>query len=371
MAKKVFIVRYISASKIILFVLAIFLVGAFDSVGGAEQEKPKPRPVKVEKVIKKSVRPYITLIGTAEPSMKSTAASEVQGLVIDFPVRAGQAVREGDILARVESTPLLHELKQAEAGLAEAEANYQNALADFETKEALFKTKAISSRDYDDIRFRVNALNQKIAALKAKIEPIHYQIDKCVIRAPYLGVITEEHTQKGQWLTRGGPVVTLVNLDPIRVSVPVPDRYIQSIKPGDRVQLDIEFVTKGKKITGRVSYIIPQGNEKARTFPVHVLVENRNNEIMPGMSAQVHFPTGEPYEALLIHKDAFSGNGEQDHVFVIRDGKAELVSVKKGRAYGSLVVTEGSLSAGEMVVVEGNERLRPGQEVEAIENNQK
>ena len=92
---------------------------------------------------------------------------------------------------------------------------------------------------------------------------------------------------------------------------------------------------------------------------------------MPGMSAQVHFPTGEPYEALLIHKDAFSGNGEQDHVFVIHDGKAELVSVKKGRAYGSLVVTEGSLSAGEMVVVEGNERLRPGQEVEAIENNQK
>lgn len=368
MKQKVFIIRYVPALKIFLICLSLCILGNLDSLEGAEQKKPRPSPVKVEKVIKKPVRPYIILIGTVEPSMRSTAASEVQGLVIDFPVRAGQAVQEGDILARVESTPFLHELKQAEAGLAEAEANYQNALADLETKEALFKTKAISIRNYDDIRFRVNALNQKIAALKARIEPIHYHLDKCVIRSPYSGVITKEHTQKGQWLTRGGPVVTLVNLDPIRVSVPVPDRHIQSIKPGDLVQLDLEFINKGKKITGQISYIIPQGNEKSRTFPVHVLVENRDHAIMPGMSAQVHFPTGEPYEALLIHKDAFSGNGEQDHVFVVRNGKAERVSVKKGRAYGSLVVTEGHLSAGEMVVVEGNERLRPKQEVEAIEN---
>jgi RND family efflux transporter MFP subunit len=161
-----------------------------------------------------------------------------------------------------------------------------------------------------------------------------------------------------------------VNLDPIRVTVPVPDRHIQSLKPGESVQIDIEFIAKGSKITGQISYIIPQGNEKARTFPVHVLIENRGHAIMPGMSARVHFPIGEPYEALLIHKDAFSGNGEQDHVFVIRDGKAERVSVKKGRAYGSLVVTEGQLSAGELVVVEGNERLMPGQEVEAVENKQ-
>ena len=71
------------------------------------------------------------------------------------------------------------------------------------------------------------------------------------------------------------------------------------------------------------------------------------------MSANARFPIGEPYRALLIHKDAFSGSSEQDHVFVVRQGKAERVPVKKGRAYGSLIVTEGDLLAGEPVVVEG------------------
>jgi len=355
--------------KILLLCLPFFILGAIDPVRGAEKKAP-PRPVKAEKIIKKSVRPMITLIGTAEPSMKSIAASEVEGLVTEFPAKAGQAVRTGDLLARVETTPLSLDLKQAEAGLAEAEVNYQNALSDLETKEALFKTKAISIRDYDEVRYRANALNQKIAALKTRIESIHYNLDRCAIKAPFAGVVIEEHTQQGEWLRKGGPVVTLINLNPMRITVPVPDRYIRFIEPGEAVEIDFEFLNPQKRIGGKVSHIIPQGNEKARTFPVHVLFDNGNHKIMSGMSGRVHFPVGEPYEALLIHKDAFSGNGEKDHVFAIRNGKAEQVSVKKGVAYGSLVVTEGELSAGEMVVVEGNERLRPGQEVKVIENTQ-
>ncbi len=355
--------------KILILSLLLFILGTLAPASGAENKIPA-RPVKVEKIIKKPVRPVVTLIGTAEPSMKGIAASEVEGLVTEFPVKAGQSVRPGDLLARVETTPLMLDLKQAEAGLTEAEVNYQNALSDLETKEALFKTKAISNRDYDDVRYRANALNQKIAALKTRIDSIHYNLERCAIRAPFAGVVIEEHTQQGEWLRKGGPVVTLINLNPMRITVPVPDRYIQSIGPGETVEIDFEFLNPQNRIRGKVSYIIPQGNEKARTFPVHVLFDNGNHKIMSGMSARVHFPVGEPYEALLIHKDAFSGNGETDHVFVVRDGKAEQVPVKKGYAYGSLVVTEGELSAGEMVVVEGNERLRPGQEVTVIGNKQ-
>ena len=367
MHQKIFVISRDLGLKALLLCLLFFFLGVIDPVSGAEKKTPA-KPVKIEKIIKKSVRQVITLIGNTEPSMKGTAASEVEGLVTEFPVRAGQTVRAGDLLARVETTLLSLELKQAEAGLAEAEVNYQNILSDLETKEALFKTKAISSRDYDNVRYSANALKQRIAALKVRIEAIHYNLERCAIRAPFAGVVIEEHTQQGEWMRKGGPVVTLINLNPMRIIVPVPDRHIQFIEPGQTVEIDFEYMNPRQRREGRVSHIIPQGNLKARTLPVHVLLDNPGNNILSGTSSLVHFQVGEPYEALLINKDAFSGAGEQDHVFVIRNGKAEQVSVRRGHAYGSLIVTEGVLSDGEMVVVEGNERLRSGQEVRIIEN---
>jgi multidrug efflux pump subunit AcrA (membrane-fusion protein) len=78
---------------------------------------------------------------------------------------------------------------------------------------------------------------------------------------------------------------------------------------------------------------------------------------------------GQAYEALLVSKDAFSTSGDDHHVFVVRDDQAHSVRVKKGQAFGSLIVTEGVLSDHEMVVVEGNERLRAGQRVRVVEGD--
>ena len=161
--------------------------------------------------------------------------------------------------------------------------------------------------------------------------------------------------------------MTIADMDPILVTVPVPDRYINSIKPGQFVDLEFEYIKKDRKITGSVRNIIPLGNEKSRTFPVQVSVNNRRFPILAGMSSRVSFPVGKAYDALLVNKDAFSTSGDDHHIFVVRDDKALSVRVKRGQAFGSLIATEGSISKGEMVVVEGNERLRAGQKVQVIE----
>ncbi len=356
----------------IFFILAV-LVSVAVPLPGVLGLTPRVEasPVVVERVVQKSVRPITTLIGTAEPYRKSIVAPEVEGLVVDFLVSKGQWIKKGEVLVRIEKRPLLLERKFAEANLAEAKANYENALSELRRTKELYEKKSIASRAYEDALYVAEAMKKKILALEARIETIQYQIEKCDISAPFKGFVVDEHTQVGQWLKKGGEIVTIVEMDPILVMIPVPDRYIHFIKVGQKVNLEFDFLPGRKKRKGVIRDIIPEGNEKSRTFPVQISVANKDFSILAGMSSRVRFPAGRSYKALLVNKDAVVTSGGSYHLFVVRDGKAILVPVTKGQAYGSLIVVEGGLSSGDMVVVEGNERLRSGQKVEVIRGSGK
>jgi RND family efflux transporter MFP subunit len=295
-------------------------------------------------------------------------ASEVEGPVNDFSGQLGKRIEKGEILAEIERTPLLLDLKQAEASLAEANENYKNALSELRRTEELFKKKSISSRQYDIARYAANALKQKIRALGVRIEAIKYDIERCSIKAPFSGFVIEEHTQVGQWLRKGGDVVTIVDMDPILVTVPVPDRYIYFIEPGQKVNLAFEFLPGKKDREGKVRSIIRKGDEKARTFPVQIRVSNQDFSILEGMSSTVRFPVGKSFQPLMVNKDAVVSSSDRHHIFIVKDGKAQMIPIIKGQAYGSLVVINGEVKAGDLVVVEGNERLQPDQEVSIIES---
>jgi RND family efflux transporter MFP subunit len=359
------------ARATLAFFLFVGVGWTTSSAFGETRKKIPSAPVRVEKIVEQSVRPFVSLIGTAEPYKKSTVASETAGMVVEFAVRLGQKVRKGDALAEVEKRPLILDRKEAEAALAEAQENHKNAMSDLQRNEELVQKKAISDRQYDDARYRANALNQKIAALKARIEGIEYDLAKCRIKAPFAGFVVAEHTQVGQWLEKGGEVVTIVHMDSILITVPVPDRYVRYIKPGQVVDLSFEFTTGGESKQGRVRDVIPLGNEKARTFPVQLEVDNPDFSILAGMSASVRFPVGNPTTVLLVNKDAVVTNGDQHHIFIVNDDKAHLIPVKKGGAHGSQVAIQGDVAAGQRVVVEGNERLRPEQPVEILANSEK
>jgi RND family efflux transporter MFP subunit len=359
---------YLFLKFVLVFTLLIWVGLPVTVVSGQSNKRPAA-PVKVEKIVQKTVRPFVTLIGTAEPFRISTVASEVEGLVTDFSAQLGKRIKKREILAEIERSPLFLDLKYAEASLAEASENYKNALSELQRTEELFKKKSISSRQNDIARYAANALKQKIRALEIKIEAIKYDIERCSIKAPLSGFVVKEHTQVGQWLRKGGDVVTIVDMDPILVTVPVPDRYIYFIEPGQSLDLAFEFLPGKKDREGKVRSIIRKGDEKARTFPVQITVTNKDFSILEGMSSVVQFPVGKSFQSLLVNKDAVVSSSEQHSIFIVKDGKAQMIPIIKGQAYGSHVVINGEVRAGDQVVVEGNERLQPGQEVRIIESH--
>ena len=335
----------------------------------AAAQRPVPQggtasPVGYTEVRDYPVRRSVQLPGTVESRMRSLVASELGGLVMEFLAREGDTVGKGQPLAQLRTTnpelrrdAALAQLKEGQARLKLAERNRERA-------SELFEAKVISRQQYDDAFYEFNAWQGRVDSLTADIARINDDIERCTIRAPFAGAVTAEHTQVGQWLAAGDPVVELLSLDELEIRVEVPEQYFRDLNPGARARVTFEALP-GYTAAGQVTAIVPRADPTARTFPLKVRISNKEGRIGVGMLAQVGFPAGESYRATVVPKDAVIRRGPQEFVYLMNgDNTVRLVEVKTGEGVGSWVAVRGEVRAGEKVVTRGNERLFPGQSVQ-------
>jgi RND family efflux transporter MFP subunit len=313
--------------------------------------------------MEQEVRRSVRLTGTVESRGSSRVAAEVEGLVLRLAAREGDPVRRGDPLVELRRTNLELRLRQARGQLEEARARLDLAESNLERNSDLLRSGVISQREYDDAYSERAAWQGRIDTLEAEIDRVEVDLRRCVIRAPFDGVVVEELTDVGQWLDVGAPVADLVALDRLEVRVDVAEHYYPSLLAGTLASVSFESMP-GVALEGELAAIVPRADPQARTFPVKVRVRNEDRRIGVGMLAQVSLPLGEPYRATLVPKDAVVSQGPRQIVYRINgDDTVEPVGVRVGRGIGAWIVVEGPLEAGARVVTRGNERLIPGQPV--------
>lgn len=347
------------AAAFCMMVMAGF---AGDAVGADEQPQVKKSPVRVAPVEIKPVAEQISLVGTTEAVAESTIASEVAGVVEHFPVREGDYVRKGDLLVQLRITYRKLRLKGARASRERTLASLKNAEKELNRVSKLREANSVSEKAYDDALYNHRALSQELLRNEVEIEQLQYDIDQTRVAAPFSGFVAREHTQVGEWISAGGPVVTLIDLGSVRITVDVPERYIVKMTPAGQADVRIAALSD-ERLSGDITGILPQGNPDARTFPVRVTVANPGLKIKSSMEASVTFNLADRKDAMLVPKDAIVTSGARRHVVTVVDGLAMPVGVKIAGYYGSSVAVEGNLKAGDTVVIRGNERLRPGQAV--------
>jgi RND family efflux transporter MFP subunit len=323
-----------------------------------------PGPVRFTEAREQEVQGTVHLPGSVESRIMSVVASEVAGLVDALRVREGDRVRKGRVLARLRTSSLELRRDASAAQLKEAEARLKLAERSLERARGLSESGVLSQQQLDDAFYEYTAWQGRVEQLTVEIARIDLDLERCDIRAPFTGVVVAERTDVGEWIDVGGPVVEMVSLDNLEVRVEVPERYFRSLRPGVEARVTFESIP-GVSLTGRVNAIIPRADPQARTFPLRVLIQDRDGDIGVGMLAQVALPSGESYRATLVPKDAVVGEGADQHVFLI-DGASTVtrVPIRTGAGYGDWVVVEGALHAGQKVVTRGNERLQPGQAVQ-------
>jgi membrane fusion protein (multidrug efflux system) len=345
--------------------LTLFLI-LFLEVGSlAWAQGQPPTPVVVSPVLQRQVRDSVVLVGTATPRVTSLFASEVEGLVKELYVGEGDAVKKGQVLAKLGSSALAIQLEVAKAARNEATERYLQAKAELERSVKLRRSESIAEKKFLDDRFEAMAWEKRVRQREAQISQLNDLLAKKTIRARFSGFVAKKHTEVGQWVEKGGGIVTLIDLEYVHVVVQVPERYVDKIRLGEKASVSVESVGN-KRFPGKIIAVIPEGDREARTFPVKVEIENKNVRIKSGMLSQVTFSLGKPYPTLLVPKDALVNRDNQQFVFIHQNDIVNLVRLDVKGYHGGMAEVAGEVKPGLLVVIRGNERLRDGQKVVVI-----
>ncbi|MBC2744046.1 MAG: efflux RND transporter periplasmic adaptor subunit [Desulfosarcina sp.] len=362
----------ISTKTMRLFILllaatiALPVSGLSQDKSGAANRRP-PSPVTVVPVVEQSIARQVTLVGSVEAVATSMVAAEVGGVVEAFPAKEGRRAKKGDLLVRLKKRVLELELKGRVAERERIKANLENAQKELERVGRLRENNSIPQRTYDDALYSHRALSQALLVAESQIETLTYRIEQKTVTAPFDGFVAAEHTQVGQWIQPGGPVITLVDISRIRVAVDVPERYAVQLLPDARVQVAVTSLADDMR-EGKIDVILPKGDAITRTFPVRVLLDNPGFAIRAGMEAVATFDLSKRFTALMVPKDAVVTAGDRSLVYRVKDAKAFPVPVNVEGYQGALAAVTGDLKIGDMVVIRGNERLMPGQDVALTED---
>jgi membrane fusion protein (multidrug efflux system) len=293
----------------------------------------------------------LSLVGTITPNEMVEIKAEIDGTVEEVPFQEGQDVKKGDLLLK------LDESKYA-AAVAEGEANFRLSEANYERSKRLLEDKLISIQEYDQIAALYQA---NLASLDLKKR----QLRDARIIAPFEGIVGAREISPGQVISRNSTLTWLVDLDPVKVEMEVPERYLGQIAIGQKIEFSVAaFPTE--RFSGVVYFIASQLNPTTRTALVKTRIPNPDHKLKGGMFASLSLRVQLRDSAIVIPEPALMNNGDDVSVFVVDDANiAQIRPVKIGlRLAGKAEVLTG-LKPGEKVVVEGVQKLGPGMSVKA------
>ena len=333
---------------------------------GLSPAQPPDAPVAVSAVVEREVKKPLRLVGATFPARKSVISSEVEGVVGKINAEEGQYVEKGEILAEIRNDRIRFALERLENERKEALARAELSEKDFARMKELYAKGIISDGDFDRARVRRESDRAGLLSLESRIEIAEYDLAASRIAAPFNGYVTKHHAEAGQWLGMGGRVVSLVDIDTIEVMAGVPERYIDDIKEGMEVEVILPSHDR-LTVPAKISSVIPDADPRTVSFPVRVVLENPGHAIKSSASAVVMARVGETEKIKLVPKDSIVRSPRGSAVFAVREGLAHAVPVKEKGWYEGFTHVEGGISAGESVVVRGNERLMPMQKVRIVD----
>ncbi|MBK9248046.1 MAG: efflux RND transporter periplasmic adaptor subunit [Ignavibacteria bacterium] len=292
------------------------------------------------------------MVGTIQPNNDVNVLSETQGRVVQMFAKVGDFKSAGSVIATVDD-----ELRQA--ALIGAQANYDKAVSDWNRYEPLHKEKAMTSLQLDGARLAVKMAESQLIIAKR-------QLKDTKITTPVSGIVATRFIDAGATVDNKSPIVNIVDISTLKVRMNVAEKDAFSLKAGDKVTITSE-VYPGVNFVGNVMSIGAKGDE-AHTYPVEISLNNsKEKPLKAGMFARVNFTTIARANSLVIPRSALVGSVKDAHVFVV-DGnkKAHLKKVLIGsEAESNLEVLQG-LTAGETIVVNGQNNLKDGTEVKVI-----
>ena len=353
----------------------------------------RPKPLLVTTAIARAVatnggdRTVLNASGYVTARREATVSSKVTGKVTEVHIEEGVAVKQGQLLARLDDTNAQAsvqlaraQLAAAGAGLEETRVRLKEAELELQRQTMLKKTQAAAPAEFDRAESAAAAWRARLAQQQSErtvaernLTLWEQQADDTIIRAPFAGIVTSKNAQPGEMIspmssggfTRTG-ICTLVDMESLEIEIDVNESYINRVAPGQPVEATLDAYATWK-IPCKVIAIIPTADRQKSTVRVRVGFDQLDPRILPQMAVKVAFreaaatPAATVSRGVTVPKSAVRSQDGRDVVYVIRGGRAERRAVSvSGSAPNNEVELQTGVSAGEKVAVEAPAALADG-----------
>ena len=328
----------------------------------AKIDRPPPVTVKATTVAaaEAPTPDVLTLTGSIIADQRSDVTADTQGKVVNVMVERGQHVKLGQPVIQLDMRSAALSAREAQAALQSARVSKQLADQECERTKTLLEKGAITKSESD--RQSTQCLNavEQVAQAQARNDMMSKSVADGMVRAPFEGTVSEKNVSPGEWVQPGKALFTLVDDDPLKIELSIPERSVTEVKLNQRVEI-IAVSEPGKKFGAMITRL---GAEigKSRALTVEAVLD-KDTGLVPGMFAEAHITIGQSPHVVLP-AEAVVLRGETWHAFVVINGIAEdrIVQLGTPPADGRVTIIQGVIK-GERVVTKVVPQLVDGAKV--------
>ena len=348
--------------RFILLLMIISIIALFMTVSDkkstiqAEQdaalkkERPPVNTVVLE-VTPRTITNKINLPGSIEPWTRLELVSKIAGAVEKVMVEEGDTVKQGDVIAQIESDDY-------RIALARAQAAYNLAKADFDRDKSVYAQGAIPTAELD-------ARETNMQTARADLDNARLLYERCSIKAPISGVIRSLDAKVGLYLGIGDPIARILQIDKVKAVIGIPESDITAVRRLETVHLSVKALDN-LKITGRNHFVSSSPETAARLYRFELEIDNPDHRILPGMFVRADIVKEQRESALIVPFYSIISRNEEQYVFIEKDGIVKKQPVTTGIMEQWLVEIIEGLENGDRVVVEGHRDVENNQKVNVV-----
>lgn len=344
-----------------------------------------PAAVSVVPVVSRKLRTAISLPAQLIPYEQVDIYPKVTGFVETVAVDRGSHVHQGQLLVKLTAPELASQRSQAEAAVRTAQSQLATAQAKLASDDGTYRHMieasktpgvlaqndlAVAEQTVNADKGLLDAAEQNISAVKEALRSVTQTESYLRIDAPFEGVVTTRNLHPGALIGPGSgaggalPILQIQNDRRLRLVVPVPEAQAGEVKEGQLVSFTVPAYP-GQTFKAPLQRISRAIDEKSRTMPVELDVQNRDGKLSPGSFTTVSWPLQRNYATLFVPATAVTSDQQHTFVIRIRSGTAQWVNVQTGQSINGDIEVFGNLAAGDQVVKTATDAIRPGDPVRA------
>jgi len=314
-----------------------------------KEEKPKTNVITL-KLKPELIQDRISFPGIVKAWVRLDVLSEAQGRMIDLAVKEGDFVRKGQLLAKID-------LRDYQNALRSIKASYKAALASVHRLKELHQKQLATQSQLDEAVARMESS-------KANMDTASLNLERCAIRAPINGIVNARYADKGQYINLSDSIVEIIQIDPVKIAVGIPESDVDAVRRLDRFQIKIDALNK--TFTAKKNFLSNTADATARLYNLEMRVNNTSFEILPDMFVRVEIIKREVKNGISAPLYSILTRNNKRLAFVEKDGIAQMRQVVPGLQEKWRIEIREGLFPDEHLIVMGHRDVSHGQPVHVI-----